>query len=133
MAENPLNELGELQRRIMEILWQIEPASVQDVLRELNTDPERHSLAYTTVLTTMQRLEKAGWLTHERTEASGTAYQYRSTRKRNEAVGDSIRSLADNLLAGKKTLLFQHLLEDTGLTKQELDEIRKMIARRKET
>ncbi len=133
MADNLLNDLGELQRRIMEIIWQWENVSVQDVLLELNADPERNPLAYTTVLTTMQRLEKAGWLTHRRTEASGAAYLYSPVRSKSESIGDSFRSLADHFLSGDKTLLFQHLLEETGLNDQELTEIRKMIAKRRKS
>ncbi|MCL2120181.1 MAG: BlaI/MecI/CopY family transcriptional regulator, partial [Planctomycetaceae bacterium] len=88
-------------------------------------------LAYTTVLATMQKLEKTGWLTHLQGGEHGRAYIYYATKPRNEAIGDSLRSFAERFLDGSKTLLFQHFISDTGLSDEELDEIRKMIDKRR--
>ena len=94
-------------------------------------DASDSPLAYTTVLATMQKLEKIGWLKHASDPKHGRAYVYHATRSRSEAIGDSLCSFAENFLDGNKTLLFQHFVNDTGLSDEELGEIRKMIARRK--
>jgi len=127
MTDNELNALGAQQRRVLEIVWQQGGATVQEVLNELNATSNAPPLAYTTVLATMQKLEKAGWLIHEPSPENSRTYMYRATRSRPSAIGDSLRKFADTFLGGSKTLLFQHFVDDTGLSEEELEEIRKMI------
>jgi predicted transcriptional regulator len=130
MTDQELNTLGNQQRRVLEIVWHRKGATVQDVLDELNADADS-PLAYTTVLATMQKLEKAGWLTHEPSPESSRTYLYKATRSRNGAIGDSLRKFADTFLGGSKTLLFQHFVDDTDLSEEELAEIKRMIEKRK--
>ncbi len=130
MPEPELNALGAQQRRVLEIIWEKNGATVQQVLDEMNRDSET-PLAYTTVLATMQKLEKTGWLQHASDPKHGRAYVYRATCSRNEAIGDSLCSFANTFLDGSKKLLFQHFLSDTNLSDAELDEIRKMIEKRR--
>jgi predicted transcriptional regulator len=127
MTDQELNLLGTQQRRVLEIVWQKNGATVQDVLNELNEGAES-PLAYTTVLATMQKLEKSGWLTHESAPEKSRSYLYKATRTRSGAIGASLRKFADTFLGGSKTLLFQHFVDDTGLSEKELEEIRKMIS-----
>ena len=129
--EQEFSDLGAQQRQMLEIIWQRDGATVQEVLDELNANSKNQALAYTTVLATLQKLEKLGWLTHERSESHQRAYIYRATQTRSEAIGGSLRAFAENFLDGNKTLLFQHFVDDTGLTEEELAEIRAMIARRR--
>jgi len=126
MNEQELNLLGAQQRRVLEIVWQRGGATVQDVLSELNENADS-PLAYTTILATMQKLEKAGWLTHEPLPENARTYLYKATRTRPRAIGDSLRKFADTFLGGSKTLLFQHFVDDAGLSEEELDEIKQMI------
>ena len=51
MNEQELNDLGTQQRRMLEIVWQRNGATVHEVLAEMNKNSET-PLAYTTVLTT---------------------------------------------------------------------------------
>ena len=64
MKRKPLDDLGELQRSVLETVWDLGEASVHQVRERLNRTKQ---LAYTTVLSAMQKREKAGWLDH-RTE-----------------------------------------------------------------
>lgn len=47
------NTLGALEAEIMEIVWQLESASVRDVLTKIK---KKKKLAYTTIMTVMARL-----------------------------------------------------------------------------
>ena len=132
MTEQELNTLGTQQRRMLEIVWQKNGATVQEVLDELNANADS-PLAYTTVLATMQKLEKAGWLKHEPSPKNNRIYLYRATRSRSGAIGDSLRNFAETFLGGSKTLLFQHFVDDVGLNEDELEEIRKMVRKKKLT
>ena len=50
----------------MERVWAQGQASVRSVMEAINDDPSRSPLAYTTVLTVMQRLEAKGLLRRRR-------------------------------------------------------------------
>jgi predicted transcriptional regulator len=128
MAKKPFDDLGELQRAVMEAVWELGEATVHQVRERLR---RKKKLAYTTVLSSMQKLERYGWLRH-RTE--GRSYVYLATRSRQEAGSHSVHALAERVFRGNRLLLFQHLLEDETLSDDELAELRKMIdQRRKET
>ena len=52
-SKNNILGLGELEKEIMEVLWQRGSGTVREVLETLHT---KRSLAYTTVMTVMARL-----------------------------------------------------------------------------
>ena len=54
--------LPELEREVMERMWELGRVSARAVLEVVNDDPSRSPRAYTTVLTIMQRLEAKGLL-----------------------------------------------------------------------
>lgn len=118
-----INELGELQREVMENVWEMDEASVAQVRERVNKG-KRKKLAYTTILTVMQKLEAAGWLTHR---SEGRTYFYRGERSREEAGTASVRTFLDQVFAGDPLAMFQHLLRDEELSDNELSELRKMI------
>ncbi|CAM3879171.1 BlaI/MecI/CopY family transcriptional regulator [Kibdelosporangium persicum] len=75
-----MNTLGELERAVMEILWQrTEPMAVRDVARAL----AERDLAYTTVMTVLDRLAKKGFV-HRHLE--GRAWHYRPAESRESYV-----------------------------------------------
>jgi len=127
MDRQSLDNLGQLQRAVMEVVWRRGEASVHDVLRELGP---RKKLAYTTVLTVMQKLEKAGWLKHRN---EGKSYIYTPTASRDEAGAGSVRGFLKRVFEGDAVAMFQHLIRESDLSDAELSELRAMIdERRKE-
>ena len=128
MAKKSLDDLGELQRAVIEIVWDLGRASVHQVRRQLS---RKKKLAYTTVLTAMQKLEKAGWLRHR---PEGKSYVYLPTRTREQAGARSDRKFVERMFAGDAVLMFQHLMRESKLTEHEIAELRKAInQKRKET
>ena len=87
MTRKRLDELGTLQRRVMEVLWDRQEATVHDV-REALAEEERRP-AYTTVLSVLQKLEKAGWVAHRR---EGRTYVYQAARSREQEGSTSLRT-----------------------------------------
>lgn len=74
-----MRSFGELEAAIMDQVWrESEPVAVRHVLEALR--PQRQ-LAYTTVMTVMDKLHGKGWLTRER---SGTAYLYAASGSRED-------------------------------------------------
>jgi BlaI family transcriptional regulator, penicillinase repressor len=127
MTRRSLDDLGPLQREVMEVVWELGEASVHEV-RERVAGTKR--LAYTTVLSVMQKLEKLGWLRHRR---SGRTYIYEPTRTRETAGSHSLGRFVDRIFGGDALSAFRHLLDDEDLTADDLMRLRRMIdARRKE-
>lgn len=91
MVKQP-EPLFELEATIMAIVWRYFPVSARDVCERMTGAKAR---AYTTVMTTMDRLHKKGLL---RREKQGLAWVYTPTRSEaefNKALADS---LADKIL-----------------------------------
>jgi predicted transcriptional regulator len=83
--------LGPLEARVMECLWQRGGASsVRDV-----RDAVGRGLAYTTLMTTLDRLHKKGLLDRRR---EGRAYVYTAKLSRSEFHGGLLRRVLDGLL-----------------------------------
>ncbi len=127
MGKKTINELGTLQRAVMEIVWRLGDAKVGDVHEQLARQ-RKQRLAYTTVLSAMQKLEKAGWLTHH---TEGRAHVYQAARSREEEGRTSIRSLLNQVFSGDPMVMFQHLLSDDRLSADDLSALRKMIDKRR--
>lgn len=87
--------LGELEKAVMEHLWAAgEPQTVRQVYLDLSN---HRALAYTTVMTVLQRLAKKG-LVHQR--RSDRAHQYTPVHSRDELVAGL---MVDALSAGTET------------------------------
>jgi len=121
MSRISIDDLGELQRAVMETLWECGEASVHQVRDHLKT---KKKLAYTTILTTLQKLEKAGWLDHR---AEGKSYVYFPTRSREQAGAGSVKRFLKRVFDGDAVAMFQHLIREGELSEDELREVRKMI------
>lgn len=80
--------LGELESAVMEILWTKPQQTVNEVEARLR---EKRDIAHTTVLTTLDRMYRKGYLTREK-EAKAFVYSPRYTRKEFE------RTLAQEVL-----------------------------------
>jgi predicted transcriptional regulator len=95
-----LAPLGTLEERVMTVMWRTEAATVREVARGLGK-----KLAYTTVMTTLDRLHRKGLLARER---DGNAFRYRASLDRDafhrrlvgETVSDLLARSGDPVLAG---------------------------------
>lgn len=80
--------LGPLEHSVMQVVWRIGSCSVRDVVQHLDRD-----LAYTTVMTTMDRLYKKGLLNRSKCDRA-FLYSAHVSKDRWE------RQRTDDLLAG---------------------------------
>ena len=116
------SQLGPLEERLLETLWQRGPATVRELMEHGYGD-----LAYTTVMTTLDRLFKKGVLTRA---AEGRAFRYtpRFTREElhREAAGEAVRQMLDASPAS--SLPLSYLVEVlTERDAQLLDELRELV------
>jgi predicted transcriptional regulator len=121
LSDLNLESLGPLQRAVMEVLWEGGEMTVHEVLAQLS---KHKALAYTSVLSCMQKLEKLGWLDHR---AQDRAYYYRPLKSRAEVGRGSLQRLLTGLFGGDRLQLFRQLLDDDGLTPGDLAELQRLI------
>jgi predicted transcriptional regulator len=70
----PFNlSLGPLETEILQIVWQLDSATVKDIHDRILSDPDRE-LAYTSVTTVLNRLTQKGWLKCDKQERSFVWY-----------------------------------------------------------
>jgi BlaI family penicillinase repressor len=116
--------LGDLQLRIMRVLWSRGRASVAEVRDRLQGD----SLAYTTVATMLRKMERRGLVQH-RQHHRRFIYQPAVTAE------DVTRSMADDmvdrLFEGSLADAVSHLLETREVSPQELARLEQLIQERK--
>jgi BlaI family penicillinase repressor len=116
-------KLSRLELRIMEVLWAEGPASVREVQQAF---PEAERPAYTTVQTTMYRLEAKGTL--RRVRKVGNAHIFEAAISRVAAH----RRIVDDLLSlfgGRAQPLMTHLVESRKLTLSDLREAEATLRR----
>ena len=121
MSGKQLDHFGQLQRAVIEVVWEFGEATVRQVWKRLC---RRKELAYTTVLTAMQRLERDGWLTHR---VDGRKHIYLPTKTRRQAGAGSVRKFVQRMFDGNALLMFRQLVEEGELTDEELRELQKLI------
>ncbi|MBN1806323.1 MAG: BlaI/MecI/CopY family transcriptional regulator [Sedimentisphaerales bacterium] len=121
MTRKPLNNLGQLQRAVIEVVWELGEANVHQVRERLCRQKQ---LAYTTVLTAMQNLEKAGWLRHRK---EGKSHIYLPTKTREQAGASSLKRFMKQVFDGDAMLMFQHLIRQSSLSDKDLQELHDII------
>ena len=110
---------------IMKVVWRTGSATVRDVYEELL----RHrQIAYTSVMTMMNVLERKG---HLRKESQDKAYLYTPTAPRERVLGGMVREFIDRVFNGSASPLLQHLIEDEKLTDADRAEIERLLKQRR--
>lgn len=89
-TSDEIRGLGPLEQRVMKIVWRTGEVSVRDVYAQLE-----ETLAYTTLMTTLDRLHKKGLLERRK---EGRAFFYAPRVSPKEFERSITRSLIDRLL-----------------------------------
>ena len=108
--------------QVLSVLWSRGAATVREVMEVM---PDGKARAYTTILSVMQVMEKKGLVSHV---ADGNAHVYRPRVTRQQVTGPWLRGLVQQVFGGSAATALQHLLAEEGVSPQELDEIKEIIA-----
>jgi BlaI family penicillinase repressor len=102
------NRLTPLELRIMSVLWETGPSTVQVVQEKLSGD----KLAYTTVQTMLNILHRKRRV---KRVLKGKAYEYQSVLSKDKAIKEAIGDLVDRLFGGSIDGLVMNLLKTSQL------------------
>jgi BlaI family penicillinase repressor len=120
----PNPKLTKLELQVLEALWQKGACSVREIQE---TFPESTRPAYTTVQTTVYRLERKKALRFVKRISNANIFEAAISRK------DAQRRLIDELLAlfgGRAKLVMAHLVESGELTLDDVKEAEKALRKK---
>ncbi len=121
MSRRPVPAKSELE--VARIVWELDGATVRQVLEAL---PDERGLDFKTVQTYLRRLEAKGYL---RTEREGRSNVYRPLVRPGQVIGEMLDDFLNRLFDGQLLPLFQHLVNDRGLSGDEIRELRDLLDR----
>lgn len=117
----PHLRLGDLQLRILQVLWARHEASVAQVHADLS--PTR-PLAYTTVATMLRKMEERRLVQHRE---QGRAFLYSALVQAGD-VGSSLgHRMVEQVFEGSLADAVSHLLRTRDVRRDELDALEKLI------
>ncbi|HZU21770.1 MAG TPA: BlaI/MecI/CopY family transcriptional regulator [Terriglobales bacterium] len=122
MPRTTSRTLTEAELRLMQVLWQRGPSTVQQLVDALDGKAQ---LAYNSVLTTIRILEKKGYVEHAK---DGRAHVFKPLVGRREASRFEVRHLLNRFFNDSHEALVLNLLQDDTLDEQEITRLRQLIA-----
>jgi BlaI family penicillinase repressor len=114
--------LGERELDVMAVLWELGSGTVAEVREQLSA-----SLAYTTVLTIMRNLEVKKYV---RREEEGRGHRYFPRVQQKTAQRNALSRLVTELFQGSPQALLAHLVDQHGVSAEELQRLAKTIRER---
>ena len=114
-------KLGKVQMQIMNVLWQMKRATAREITEALN---ETEPIAHSTVQTLLRGLMEKGAVTHE---TKGRTFVFKPVVAADKVRKSATRDLLARVFDGNVGDLVSFLLKNEKVSKQELDEIKKLI------
>ena len=116
--------LTRLELKIMQVIWKRGNSTVSAVQAEL-----RPPLAYTTVQTVLNILERKGKLQRE---LDGRAYVYSAKVSEEKALGQSLGDLIDRMFGGSSEELVMSLLKSRQIDAKRLAKLTEQFSKEKD-
>jgi predicted transcriptional regulator len=108
---------------LLKILWEHGPLTVREIYEVLHAHDTQ--LAYTTVLSLLQTMERKGLVDHQ---AQGKAYLYGARVERDRTCQELAGSFLNRVFDGAMGEYLVRAMESRQPTAEELDELQAMIA-----
>ena len=121
MSRSKIHRLGDLQLRIMQILWARTQATVAEVHEGLAGERD---LAYTTIATMLRKMEVRGLVKHR---LDGRSFIYRAVVGEDAVSQGMADHLLDRLFEGSLSDMVHHLLTTRAVSREELSKLERLI------
>jgi predicted transcriptional regulator len=123
MPRSKQDGLTTRENQIMDVIWQLDEASVEDIRVRLST-----ALADSTVRTLLAVMEEKGYVEfYKRSKAK----IYRARVQRKDAQKSAIKQMIERLFQGSADLLLARLVEDEELSLEEIERLCAQVKSRK--
>ena len=118
--------LGDLERAIMDRLWAIDPVIPESAMtvREIHESiAQERDIAYTTVMTVLDRMSKKGLVTRER---DGRAWRYLPVSTSEELTAALLRDSLEHIESSDRRAAMLHFLD--AASAEEIDDLKAALA-----
>jgi BlaI family penicillinase repressor len=122
MTEEGPPVMSDAEREVLKVLWDHGPLAVRDVVRQLAETGQ--SWARSTVITLLQRLEKKGYVSSDKSQF---AFVFRPILSREDVMRSRMNDLAGELCDGDALPLVLAFAERHQFSPKELARFRQMI------
>jgi BlaI family transcriptional regulator, penicillinase repressor len=109
------------EMRLLQILWDLQEGTVEDVV---NAHPEKERPHYKTTQTLLRIMENKGFIAHE---SRGRVFVFRPLASRKAIDHLSVQALVSRNFHGSAAGLLINLLESSSIKKKELEELESYI------
>lgn len=123
-----LPTLSPAEQALMDLIWKRQPMSVAALLDLVNAEREE-PITRNTLQTQLTRLEAKGWLLREERDR---ARLYRAAVQEKRGRGKILFELKQRLFGGSGLSLVRCLVEDGGLSDEEIKDLKTLIANHRE-
>lgn len=119
----PRPGLSKAELEIARIVWELKDASVRQVFDAL---PPGRDIDFTTVQTYLRRLEEKGYLN---VRLEGRNRMYSPKVRAQTVIRETVGEMVDLLFGGDTMPLVRHLVEDSKLSSQDIEQLRQLLNR----
>jgi len=120
--KNKLSPLTKAEEEIMQLIWELEPCLVRDIIIKL----EQPDLPHSTISSVVRILEKKGFVTHK---AYGKTHEYRSLISKEAYAQQNVKGLIQKYFSGSPSQLVSFLVKGNDLDLKELDALMKSLSK----
>ena len=120
-------QISDSEWDVMEPIWAVGACTAADVIRELR---ETHDWNHSTIRTLLARLVEKGALAYD---IDGSKYIYRAIVSRQKCVRQEAKSFLEKAFGGDVTALVAHFVEGTSFDRDQLQQLRQLLAQKKNT
>lgn len=124
MAARPA--LSKREMEVARVLWELGSAGVRQVHEALPADRE---MDFTTVQTYLRRLERKGYAT---VKLAGRVRIYAPRVKPRTVIRETVEDLIVRLFGGEAMPLMSYLIEERGISDEDMAQLRRLLDRREE-
>ena len=121
--KNGIRRLPDVEQEVMQAIWACTAPAARTDIEEILF--QTHPMAMTTLLTLLTRLSEKGFITIEK---NGRRSYYTPCISREDYLASQSKSFFEKLCGGNLSV-FANALCDSGLTKDEIAELRALLER----
>jgi BlaI family transcriptional regulator, penicillinase repressor len=119
-----LPELGDLQREVVQLVWDNAPVTAETVREKLS-----RPLKESTVRTVLRRLEEKGYVTHK---TDGRTYVYETAEPRGRVAARAVQRIVDWICKGSVEEVLVGMVDSKMIDRKQLRALLDRMGRRSE-
>ena len=120
---DPLPDLGELERSVMQLVWRHGPITAEAVRAKVG-----RPLKESTIRTVLRRLEDKGYVTHT---VEGRTFHFRAAEKRGAVAARAVQQIMDWFTGGSLEEVLVGMVDNKTLDPKQLQALSEKIAKAK--